>query len=358
MNGSKIRTLIVDDSQFVRMLLRRMLLEHPLIEVVGMATDGLDALRQIKLHRPDVVTLDIEMPRLNGIGVLERVVGKAPVSFLMISSLTQAGARITFEALDKGAFDYIAKPSSGVVAQTPEFRRRLHERVLAAAGAKGRKRRLTATSSPTAAPSLPPNQVRGWVVSIGISCGGPQTLTKMMPAFPSDFVPILITQHMPAAFTPSFAGHLDTVCSMRVKQAEHLEKIEMGTAYVAPGSHHMKLVRRGVNLCIVLDDGPKVSGHRPSADVMFESVAQACGPRSVGVVMTGMGNDGSAGLVKLHEAGGWTIAQDEETSLVFGMPKEAAKTGAVDQVVGLTGIPLSIARLMKQGERSLVEPTV
>ncbi|MFH1747999.1 MAG: chemotaxis response regulator protein-glutamate methylesterase [Planctomycetota bacterium] len=350
----KIRTLIVDDSSFVRNILRSALANHPQIEVVGFAVDGLDALQKIRVLRPDVITLDVEMPRLNGIGVLERVVGKAPVSFVMVSSLTQAGAMITFEALRKGAFDYVTKPSSGSVGNLPAFRQQLLEKIISAAQAKSYRRHpCTApkSSNSSAAPTSPPNRERGWVVAIGISCGGPQTLMAMMPAFPSDFVPILITQHMPAEFTAAFAKHLDNVCNMNVREARHGELLSQGTVLVAPGNQHMKLVRQGGQLRIQLDGGEKVSGHRPSADVMFDSVSRACGRRAIGVIMTGMGHDGADAITRMRQAGAWTIAQDQETSLVYGMPHEAVKKDGADHVLPLSKIPIAISRLLQRGPK-------
>ncbi len=353
MAGRKVRTLVVDDSSLIRTILKTSLSQHPEIEVVGAAEDGVQALKKIAALKPDVVTLDVEMPRLNGIGVLERVVGRAPVAFVMVSTLTQAGARITFEALSKGAFDYVAKPKTGGFAGVPAFRQRLQQLVLAAASSRGKRRPVAAAARPagTAAPALPPNLERGWVVGIGISCGGPPTLTEMLPSFPSDFVPILITQHMPAQFTASFAKHLDDVCSMDVREAVQGDRPAPGTILVAPGGHHMKLVRQGASLVVRLDSGGKVSGHRPSADVMFDSIARSCGPRAVGVIMTGMGGDGAIGLGRMRNAGAWTIAQDEATSLVYGMPKEAVKAEAVDHIVPLPKIPLAVSRLLQRGVR-------
>lgn len=351
MAGSKVRTLIVDDSTFVRTILRSALSQHPQIEVVGFAKDGVEALKKIAQLKPDVVTLDVEMPRLNGIGVLKRVVGKAPVAFVMVSTLTQAGARITFEALEHGAFDFVAKPKTGGFAGLPQFRQRLHEKVLGAARFRGRRRRVITPKSTSSAPSLPPNRHRGWVVAIGISCGGPQTLMEMLPAFPSDFVPILITQHMPAEFTASFAKRLDDACSVTVREAAHLDRPEPGTILIAPGAKHMKLVRQGASLFIHLDDGPKVSGHRPSVDVLFDSVSRSCGPRSVGVIMTGMGRDGADGITQMRQTGAWTIAQDEETSIVYGMPKEAVKADGIDHIVPMPRIPYAVARLLQRGAK-------
>jgi two-component system, chemotaxis family, protein-glutamate methylesterase/glutaminase len=352
MAGSAIRVLVVDDSAMMRALIRSTLTQNPQIEVVGTANDGIDALAKIKTLQPDVVTLDVEMPRLNGIGVLERVVGKAPVSFVMVSTLTQAGGRVTFEALQKGAVDYITKPQASGRSARPEFQEQLHAKVIAAARAKGRRRLTSSAATTRSTPTLPPNQVRGWVVAMGISCGGPQTLHELLPAFPSDFVPIVLTQHMPAQFTGPFAMHLDAACAMNVHEAKHGEPLEQGTIYVAPGDQHLCLVRRGMQLCVSLESGPTVSGHRPSVDVMFRSVAAICGPRSVGVIMTGMGRDGADGTVTMRNAGARTIAQDEETSYVYGMPKAAAATGAVEHVVSLSQIPMTVARLISSPRRA------
>lgn len=348
MPSSRIRVLIIDDSPLIRGMLESALRQHPQIEVVGTAIDGIDALAKLATLNPDVATLDVEMPRLNGIGVLERCAGKVPTSFLMVSTLTQSGARITFEALQKGAFDYVTKPTPGQMKQLEDFRARLVDRVIAAAANKGQARRLVFTAK-SSAPTLPPNRERGWVVCIGISCGGPQTLHKILPAFPSDFVPILITQHMPMAFTATFARHLDADCAMTVREAVHGEPLQNGTILIAPGSHHLKIGRRGTEMIAELDDGPKVSGHRPSADVLFDSAARVCGQRCIGVVMTGMGNDGAQGIIRLRNSGAWTVAQDSASSLVFGMPKAAIETGCIDHVVPLDRIPQAIARLMAGG---------
>lgn len=351
MGTQRIRVLIVDDSTLVRSILTAALARHRDIQIVGQAVDGIDALRKIAALRPDVVTLDIEMPNMNGLTVLERVVGKAPVGFVMVSTLTQTGARITFEALNKGAFDYVAKPANGRLSGTPEFKERLYEKVVGAARTKGKtgsRKRTTSPVQSSVAPALPPNQAKGWVVAIGISCGGPPTLTDMLPMFPSDFVPIVITQHMPAKFTKSFAGHLDAVSSLKVQEAQHLQPLAPGNVYLAPGGKHLRLIRDGVNLQVSLAEGEKVSGHRPSVDVMFQSVAQACGRRSIGVIMTGMGSDGAAGMVKLKAAGAKTIAQDRDSCLIYGMPKVAVESGAVDYVVPMQKIPAAIAKLMRQ----------
>ena len=343
----KIRVLIVDDSAMVRAILRAALSNMPEVEVVGQARDGVEGVRQIKALKPDVVTLDIEMPNMNGIGVLERVAGKVPVAFVMVSTLTQRGARITFEALRKGAFDYVTKPEGGRIAGIGQFRSELGQKVIAAAQSKGRVRKVLRAET-TTAPSLPPNRQRGWLVGIGISCGGPQTLYRVLPSFPSDFVPILITQHMPPQFTESFAAHLNDGCAMNVRQAHEGDVVRQGTILIAPGSHHLKVVRRGVDLVVKLDEGAKVAGHRPSADVMFSSMSRACGRRCIGVLMTGMGRDGADGLGELHRIGAATIAQDKESSLVWGMPRAAIDAGCVDHVVSMTRVPTAIAQVMRQ----------
>jgi two-component system chemotaxis response regulator CheB len=344
-----IRVLVVDDSALVRSLIRKGLAQHPEIEVVGEAVDGVDAITQITRLRPDVVTLDVEMPRLNGIGVLERVVGKMPVKFLMVSTLTQSGAQVTFEALRKGAVDYVTKPQMASQTAMPTFRQELHEKVVTVARSRRVSRRSTTLGPSQSAPTLPPNHVRGWLITIGISCGGPQSLYEMLPAFPSDFVPILITQHMPPQFTTAFAQHLNQRCAMNVREAAHNDPIKHGTVYIAPGSHHMGLARQGIELRVRLDDGPLVSGHRPSADFMLTAAARVCGPRTVGVIMTGMGRDGAEGIVRVSEAGGITIGQDQESCFVYGMPKAAAATGRLQHVVPLKDIPAKIAAAIESG---------
>jgi two-component system chemotaxis response regulator CheB len=350
--GPVIRVLVVDDSALIRNLLKSALERHPRISVVGQAVDGMDALQKIGALRPDVVTLDVEMPRLNGIGVLERAAGKVPVAFLMVSTLTESGARVTLDALRRGAFDYITKPQ-GAGAANKGFQALVCQKVLSAAETKGKTRKiLTRPGETSSAPTLPPNSVRGWIVGIGISCGGPQTLSEVLPIFPSDFVPIIVTQHMPAQFTKAFAAQLDGLCAMKVKEAAPGDVLQNGQVYIAPGSHHLKVRRLGTQITIDLDAGEKVSGHRPSADVMLGSLAKASGARSVGVIMTGMGSDGARGLVALHQAGGWTVAQDQATSLVYGMPKAAKETGAVDQIAPMLKIPTLVSQLLSRGPRA------
>jgi two-component system chemotaxis response regulator CheB len=335
------RVLIVDDSVFMRSMLRMALEKAPGMEVIATAQNGVDGLRKIEDLRPDVVTLDIEMPGLTGLQVLEQVMKKCPLPVVMVSTKTQEGAAATLDALHLGAVDYVAKPLGEKSCSIEGFRDKIIRAVHAAA-ASNRRRLGRADRHVTPAhdiDDMPP----GVVVAIGISAGGPATLHEMMPAIPERFPPILITQHMPADFTGPFARRLDEACRIAVKEAAANDELLPGRALIAPGDRHLRVVRRGQKLVAALDDGPKVSGFRPSVDVLFESVASAVGRTAVGVVMTGMGCDGSVGVRLLKQQGAVTIAQDAETSTVYGMPKAAFQTGCIDRVEPLGRIPEAIA---------------
>ena len=243
-------------------------------------------------------------------------------------------------------FQDLGKPDAGGIAGMPEFRTEVQQKVIAAAKTKGRKKHILGATG-GGAPTLPPNRVRGWVVGIGSSAGGTQTLPQLLPAFPSDFVPIVITQHMPPKFTKSFANMLNAECAIEVREAEDGDRLRLGTAFVAAGDYHLTLVRSGVEVRIKLDRGDKVSGHRPSVDVMFSSLARACRNRCIGTVLTGMGHDGADGVRMLNKVGAKTLAQDEESSLVYGMPMEAARTGVLDAIAPMTEIPQRIAEFLK-----------
>jgi two-component system chemotaxis response regulator CheB len=346
--ASPTRVIIADDDEDMRLFLERILSQHPTIKVVGTAADGNELLGQIPVLKPDVVTLDVFMPGLNGFEVLKRAAGQ-PVAFLMVSAFTRDHAGITLRAMEQGAFDYVAKP--GPSGDFKAFRRRLCQKVLAAS--ESRRKTFPSWTGPggESAQRIPLAARRGWIVAIGISCGGPQTLMRMLPVFPADFAPLLIVQHMPADFTGAFAEHLNQVCRMKVRQAADHDRIEQGTALIAPGGRHMQLTRESNALTVRVVHGCKVSRHCPSADVLFDSVAATCGPHAVGVIMTGMGSDGAAGIARMNEQGAWTIAQDEETSIVFGMPQAAIQTGGIDHVVPVQAIPRTIARLMQSGAR-------
>ncbi len=340
MNQKLIRVLIVDDSVFMRSMLKSALANDDGIEVIGTAQNGREGLKKIGELKPDVVTLDIEMPGVDGLEVLETVMKSKPLPIVMVSTKTQAGAEATLKALRLGAVDYVAKPLGEKSATLGGFRKSVVRAVLTAAASN----RSTLGSRPSGPKKIGkagryPNDV---VVAIGISAGGPATLHELLPAFPSHFPPIVITQHMPADFVGAFAKRLNEECQMAVKKASTNDHVVSGQILIAPGDKHLRVIRQSRHLVAMLDDGPKVSGFRPSVDVLFESIASAAGDRSVGVVMTGMGFDGSAGIRLLKGRGSYTISQDRESSIVYGMPKAAFATGCVDRVASLSDIPSAI----------------
>ena len=322
-----VRVLIVDDSAVMRELLSTVLSADPDIEVVGTAPDPFIAREQIKALNPDVVTLDIEMPRMDGVTFLRKIMTLRPMPVVMISTLTQAGAEITLDALEIGAVDFIAKPTSNILSAMDGLASELQEKVKAAGRTRVRAHRPR-LSTPRG-PNAPPMRSAGRVVAIGASTGGVEALKVVLMGLPADCPPILITQHMPPRFTAAFAERLNKECPMKVSEAVHEEIVEPGHAYVAPGSHHLELVRQGSRYVCALSDGALVSGHRPSVDVLFRSVARVVGKATIGVILTGMGKDGAEGLLDLRHAGATTFGQDEESSLIYGMPRVAFERGAV-----------------------------
>jgi len=336
--NTKIRVLIVDDSALMRKLLTAVLSEDNDIEVVGAAPDPYVAREQIKALNPDVVTLDIEMPHMNGLEFLRKIMELRPTPVVMISTLTQAGAEITLEALEIGAVDFVAKPAdSGAVLQLGG---ELIPKIKSAAHARLRRR----MSSPPVRPQ-PRKSFSGpseKIIAIGASTGGVEALKALLMELPADVPPILITQHMPERFTGAFARRLNSECPMRVCEAAQNQLIEHGQVYIAPGGHHLEIERRGATLHCSLNDGPAVSGHRPSVDVLFNSVARSVAPRAVGVILTGMGKDGANGLLAMRKAGCATLGQDESTALVYGMPRVAFEIGAVERQYPLMGLPEAI----------------
>lgn len=335
-----IRVLVVDDSVFMRSMLKRAVENAADMECAGSAQNGLEALSKVKALNPDVVTLDVEMPGKSGIDVLREIMGEAPLPCVMVSTKTQEGAALTFEALEAGAVDYVPKPLGRESASLQEFQERVLEAVRAAS--QSNRKRLAATPTATRAfEAITPGELplEGVVVAIGISAGGPATLHGLIPALPSAFPPVVITQHMPAGFTGPFAARLDQMSALHVVEGDEGERLEPGKVIIAPGDRHMRVRRCGTGYCVTLDDGPKVSGFRPSVDVLFESVAHCFRNRAVAIVMTGMGADGADGIRKLHSKGAATLAQDQSTSIVYGMPKAALETGCIDRVVALDEIP-------------------
>lgn len=325
--GKPVRVLIVDDSALIRQLLTTLLSADPEIEVVGTADDPFVAREKIKALNPDVITLDVEMPHMDGITFLRKIMALRPMPVIMISTLTQAGADITLEALEIGAVDFIAKPSNDAAHALPALAGELQAKVKAAARTKIATRAAMAPAPVRkAARSVRPN---GKIIAIGASTGGVEALKVVLMNMPSDCPPIVITQHMPPRFTAAFAQRLNRECPMTVSEAVDGDVLEQGHVYIAPGSHHLQLVKAATGYRCALDDGPAVTGHRPSVDVLFRSVARTVGRSAVGVILTGMGKDGADGLLELRKAGGLTIGQDEASSLIYGMPHVAFERGGV-----------------------------
>jgi len=358
-----IKVLIVDDSALIRALLSEIINSEPDLEVVGTAPDPLVARERIKALNPDVLTLDVEMPRMDGLVFLEKLMRLRPMPVVMVSSLTEKSCDITLRALELGAFDYVTKPRidirSGLLEYAEELTGKIrcaHQSGLKKAGA-GRGAAPQTERKYTADAVLPTHHLHfsttEKVIVVGASTGGTEALKTFLAALPPDCPAILVTQHMPEAFTRAFAARLNGLCSMAVKEAEHGERLLPGHAYIAPGNRHLLLSRSGANYTANLSDGPPVSRHRPSVDVMFRSAANCAGGNCLGIIMTGMGDDGAAGMLELHQVGARTLAQDEESCVVFGMPKEAIARGGVDEVVPLGELAKRLsAWLSAQGKRS------
>jgi two-component system chemotaxis response regulator CheB len=339
-----IRVLIVDDSAIVRKLLGDALKGEPDIEVVGAAGDPFVARDMILRLEPDALTLDLEMPRMDGLSFLRRLMAHRPMPVIVISSLTQAGSAATIDALHAGAVDVLAKP--GGSASVGELAVRLKQRVRAiremAPARLARAVDPAAIPPPVGARFDSPRRRHG-VIAIGASTGGPQAIEAVMSRLPAETPPILVAQHMPAGFTKAFADRLDRACAVRVVEAAGGEPLEPGTAYVAPGDHHLVVQTRGTELTTALHDGPPRHHQRPAVDELFFSLAKLRGVPIVAAVLTGMGSDGADGLLALRQAGAETIAEDEQSCIVFGMPREAIARGAAVHVATLLQMPLVIS---------------
>jgi two-component system chemotaxis response regulator CheB len=335
----KLRVLIVDDSPVVQAVLSRILSSEEDIEVVGRASDPFEAKRWIMEENPDVITLDVEMPRMDGITFLKRLMAFRPVPVIMISSLTQEGSVRTLEALDRGAVDFVAKPvgDSDVALET------LHREILMkvrAAGCARVKPGYVKVAEPGGA-SQKHNLARRVfrVVAIGASTGGTQAIQRLLSGMRYSTNGIVIVQHMPPRYTLSFAQRLNSMLPLTVREAQDRDKLDKNVVLVAPGGKHMRLVRDGTGHIVRLDEGPAVHHQRPSVDVLFRSVAESAGREAVGVLLTGMGEDGAEGLLSMRKAGAFTVAQDESSSVVFGMPRVAIELGAAGKVAPLGDIP-------------------
>ena len=349
MSESRIRVLIVDDSALVRQTLSQVLSSDPLIEVIGTASDPFVAAERISEQVPDVITLDIEMPRMDGLTFLRKIMTQHPIPVVICSSLAEEGAQSTLKALEYGAVEIIAKPRLGSKQFLEESRVILCQAVRAAAAARLQAPKLSHAVEPKltadvilSRPTSAMLETTEKVVVIGASTGGTEALRSLLEVLPPNAPGIVIVQHMPEMFTRAFADRLDSLCQISVKEAERNDTVIRGRALIAPGNHHLLLKRSGARYYVDIKDGPLVSRHRPSVDVLFRSAARYAGPNAVAVIMTGMGDDGASGMLEMKQAGAVTVAQDEATSVVFGMPNEAIKRGAVDVVLPLPQIAGSI----------------
>jgi two-component system, chemotaxis family, protein-glutamate methylesterase/glutaminase len=331
-----VRVLIVDDSAIVRRILSAQLDRLPGIEVVATAPDPYVARDRIVQFEPDVLTLDVEMPRMDGITFLRKLMRHRPMPVVIVSSLTAEGSALAIDALEAGAIDVMAKP--GAAYTVGEMAAALAEKIRAAARVDVRTLRAQPAAE-VAAARLSLSRTTRKVIALGASTGGTQALQFVLGMMPANAPGIVVAQHMPEHFTHAFAERLNGACAIAVKEAEDGDAVSPGLALVAPGNRHLLLTRRGAQYFVLVKDGPQVGRHRPSIDVLFKSVARHVGPNAVGVLMTGMGADGATGLKEMHDAGASTIAQDEATSVVWGMPHEAIKLGAADAIVALPSIP-------------------
>lgn len=348
----KIKVLCVDDSALIRGLMREIIDDQTDMEVVAVAPDPLVARDLIKRLNPDVLTLDVEMPRMDGLDFLERLMRLRPMPVVMVSSLTRSGSEITLRALELGAVDFVAKPQLGIRSGLLEYGQQIAEKIRAAARARPTRHILGSKEPQPALESVMVSSEK--LMIIGASTGGPEAIRRVLEPLPANSPAILIAQHMPSGFTRSFAERLNRLCRIQVKEAVHGERVLPGHAYIAPGDQHLRLGRSGANYLVVLDAGPAVNRHRPSVDVLFESAAELAGRNAIGALLTGMGRDGAAGLLAMRKAGAATLAQDESTSLVFGMPREAIAIGAAQNVVTLDRVAeqmLSLAAASGRAQR-------
>ena len=344
MGNRKIRVLVIDDSALVRSVMKELIDRERDMECVGTAPDPLVAREMIKSLNPDVLTLDVEMPRMDGLDFLERLMRLRPMPVVMVSTLTERGSSITFHALELGAVDFVSKPKLDIARGMEEYAGEITEKIRAAAQARVRKAAaVPLIQEKLSADAILPS-VTGRLSStekliiIGASTGGTEAIKEVLTRFPADVPGILVAQHMPENFTKSFAERLNNLCRISVREAGHNERILPGHAYIAPGHSHLLLKRSGANYLTELNQGPPVNRHRPSVDVLFRSAANAAGANAMGILLTGMGKDGAQGLLEMRQAGSYTIAQDEVSCVVFGMPREAILLGGASEVLSLQNI--------------------
>lgn len=351
----KIRVLVVDDSALMRKMIPQILMADPDIEVAGTAIDGTFALQKISSLSPDVITLDVDMPRMGGIETLRHIVEDHGIPTIMVSSLTTAGVELTLQALEIGAFDFVTKPKDAISVHIGEIGNELIEKVKAAYRnplRKIRRNRVASALPPLEKSQLPSRKSAEKVLAIGTSTGGPNVLTYLLPQIPKDFpAAIVIVQHMPAGFTEMFASRLNAISMIEVREAKDGDLVLPGRALIAPGDRHMKVRRLPLGTIAVLSGSEPVNGHRPSVDVLFNSIADEYGQNATALIMTGMGSDGAHGIGKIRANGGTTLAQDEASCVVFGMPKAAIENKYITKVLELDTIgDYLIANFMNKEE--------
>ncbi len=354
----KITVIVVDDSALIRKLLTEIINDQPDMEVIGTAADPLVAREMIREKNPDVLTLDVEMPKMDGLDFLEKLMRLRPMPVVMVSTLTEKGSDITFRALELGAVDFIAKPRIDIASGLKEYGNNIANKIRIAKSARlKRSAAMTVTKSATADAVLPAisNRIASTekLIIVGASTGGTEAIKEFLIQMPPDSPGILVTQHMPEGFTKSFANRLNSICKISVVEAKGGERVLPGHAFIAPGHSHLLLKRSGANYMTELNQGEPVSRHRPSVDVLFRSAANCAGKNAVGVILTGMGKDGAAGMLEMHKAGAYNFAQDEASCVVFGMPKEAIAAGGVDEIVSLKDMAKCVlSKLSSMGVRS------
>jgi two-component system, chemotaxis family, protein-glutamate methylesterase/glutaminase len=355
----KIKVLVIDDSALIRSLLTEMINQQHDMEVVGAAPDPLVAREMIKQLNPDVLTLDVEMPKMDGLDFLEKLMRLRPMPVVMVSTLTEKGSEITLRALELGATDFVTKPKTGISDGMREYTDLIAEKIRIASQASVSSLQRTVKSGQnnvTGTPELLKNRLISSekLLIVGGSTGGTEAIKSFLLQMPSDCPGILITQHMPAGFTKSFANRLNSICKIGVSEAVDGERVLPGHAYIAPGDKHLLLGRSGANYVTKLSDAAPVSRHKPSVDVLFDSSADAAGKNAIGIILTGMGKDGAEGMAKMKQAGTYNFAQDEASCVVFGMPKEAIAHGGVDEVLPLSELPKAVLnQLLASGSQSL-----
>jgi two-component system chemotaxis response regulator CheB len=355
-----VKVLVVDDSALMRALLTEIINGDPELKVVGSAPDPIAAREMIKALNPDVLTLDVEMPRMDGLEFLDRLMRLRPMPVIMISSMTAQGSEVTLKALELGAVDFVAKPRAENISQLQTYAEEIRDKLRAAKGAllKSRAARPAVTAAAPVRPEITPSST-GFsphllgerIIAIGASTGGTEAIKDVLTALPASMPPIVMVQHMPETFTPSFARRLDTLSQLTVIEVQGGERLQPGTAYLAPGHSHMTVRRTSGGYVTELNRNEPVNRHRPSVDVLFDSVAEQVRGNALGVILTGMGKDGAQGLLRMRNAGAWTIGQDQASCVVYGMPREAALVGAIEEVASLDAIAGKLLGKLRQLDR-------